>query len=73
MPFPAMMSLLVSFQRRDRRSEGDAQPMEEGAETLELSFPVHLIGCIIGRGGSKICEIQQISGSRIVIAQLDGR
>ncbi|XP_077994028.1 poly(rC)-binding protein 3-like isoform X2 [Glandiceps talaboti] len=39
-----------------------------GQATHEISIPNDLIGCVIGRGGSKINEIRQISGATIKIA-----
>uniref|UniRef100_A0A8C2YBY8 Poly(rC) binding protein 3 n=1 Tax=Coturnix japonica TaxID=93934 RepID=A0A8C2YBY8_COTJA len=43
----------------------DASPP---ASTHELTIPNDLIGCIIGRQGSKINEIRQMSGAQIKIA-----
>lgn len=37
---------------------GGAPPMPSGPQTHEMSIPNDLIGCIIGRGGSKINEIR---------------
>ncbi|EMR10520.1 hypothetical protein PNEG_01230 [Pneumocystis murina B123] len=34
-----------------------------------ISIPSDMVGCIIGRGGSKISEIRRISGSKISIAK----
>ncbi|XP_041120443.1 poly(rC)-binding protein 3 isoform X3 [Polyodon spathula] len=43
----------------------DANPQ---ASTHELAIPNDLIGCIIGRQGTKINEIRQMSGAQIKIA-----
>ncbi|XP_010786836.1 poly(rC)-binding protein 3-like [Notothenia coriiceps] len=43
----------------------DANPP---ASTHELAIPNDLIGCIIGRQGTKINEIRQMSGAQIKIA-----
>ncbi|XP_012586699.1 PREDICTED: poly(rC)-binding protein 3, partial [Condylura cristata] len=43
----------------------DASPP---ASTHELTIPNDLIGCIIGRQGTKINEIRQMSGAQIKIA-----
>ncbi|XP_058888059.1 poly(rC)-binding protein 3 isoform X5 [Acipenser ruthenus] len=43
----------------------DANPQ---ASTHELTIPNDLIGCIIGRQGTKINEIRQMSGAQIKIA-----
>ncbi|XP_041458243.1 poly(rC)-binding protein 3-like isoform X2 [Lytechinus variegatus] len=44
-------------------------PQVQGqATTQEITIPNHLIGCVIGRGGTKIQEIRQMSGANIKIA-----
>lgn len=61
----------------DRRSSGDGAnrglPLvtDEGEEiqTQNISIPSDMVGCIIGRGGSKISEIRRSSGARISIAK----
>ncbi|NXL87347.1 PCBP3 protein, partial [Alectura lathami] len=51
---------------QNKRSPGlDASPP---ASTHELTIPNDLIGCIIGRQGTKINEIRQMSGAQIKIA-----
>lgn len=61
-----------------RRSNSDAAnrgpaPLvtEDGEEiqTQNISIPADMVGCIIGRGGSKISEIRKTSGARISIAK----
>lgn len=61
-----------------RRSGSDAASRpppptttEEGEEiqTQNISIPSDMVGCIIGRGGSKISEIRKSSGARISIAK----
>ena len=44
---------------------------EDGEEiqTQNISIPSDMVGCIIGRGGSKISEIRKASGARISIAK----
>ncbi|KAI8979503.1 hypothetical protein BDF20DRAFT_869958 [Mycotypha africana] len=37
--------------------------------TQNISIPSDMVGCIIGKGGSKISEIRKLSGSRISIAK----
>ncbi|KAF9366245.1 RNA binding protein, heterogenous nuclear RNP-K like protein [Mortierella sp. NVP85] len=37
--------------------------------TQEISIPADMVGCIIGKGGTKISEIRRLSGSRISIAK----
>lgn len=61
----------------NRRSNSDANnrgiPLltEDGEEiqTQNISIPSDMVGCIIGRGGSKISEIRRSSGARISIAK----
>lgn len=38
--------------------------------TQHISIPSDMVGCIIGKGGAKIAEIRQLSGSRISIAKI---
>ncbi|KAH6627862.1 hypothetical protein F5144DRAFT_492642 [Chaetomium tenue] len=61
----------------NRRSDSDAAARgppthdENGEEiqTQNISIPADMVGCIIGRGGSKISEIRKTSGARISIAK----
>jgi len=61
----------------NRRSDSDAAQRgppthdENGEElqTQNISIPSDMVGCIIGRGGSKISEIRKTSGARISIAK----
>ncbi|KAK5130542.1 RNA binding protein, heterogenous nuclear RNP-K like protein [Cryomyces antarcticus] len=62
----------------NRRSGSDAvnrppppTTTEDGEEiqTQNISIPADMVGCIIGRGGSKISEIRKSSGARISIAK----
>lgn len=43
----------------------------DGVETFQKQLPIagDMVGCIIGRGGSKIAEIRQNSGAKITIAK----
>ncbi|KAI0380892.1 hypothetical protein F5Y04DRAFT_87160 [Hypomontagnella monticulosa] len=60
-----------------RRSDSDAASRgppthdENGEEiqTQNISIPADMVGCIIGRGGTKISEIRKTSGARISIAK----
>lgn len=65
-----------TFSRRghsDSVSRGASQnPQSENGEdvqTQNISIPADMVGCIIGRGGSKISEIRKSSGARISIAK----
>ncbi|KAK3990619.1 hypothetical protein QBC44DRAFT_368875 [Cladorrhinum sp. PSN332] len=61
----------------NRRSDSDAATRgppthdENGEEiqTQNISIPADMVGCIIGRGGTKISEIRKTSGARISIAK----
>jgi len=56
-----------------RRVSGDAAPsaVANGVplRTQNISIPSDMVGCIIGRGGSKITEIRRLSGAKISIAK----
>ncbi|KAF2668544.1 hypothetical protein BT63DRAFT_374759 [Microthyrium microscopicum] len=63
---------------RHRNSGGEGLPRppppthtEDGEEiqTQNISIPSDMVGCIIGRGGTKISEIRKSSGARISIAK----
>jgi heterogeneous nuclear rnp K-like protein 2 len=63
-----------SFNRRsDGEQHGRGVPThdENGEEiqTQNISIPSDMVGCIIGRAGSKISEIRKASGARISIAK----
>jgi heterogeneous nuclear rnp K-like protein 2 len=58
--------------RRNGTSDSGPPPrVEEGEDiqTQNISIPADMVGCIIGRGGSKISEIRKSSGARISIAK----
>jgi heterogeneous nuclear rnp K-like protein 2 len=59
--------------RPDGESGGRGVPThdENGEElqTQNISIPSDMVGCIIGRGGSKLSEIRKTSGARISIAK----
>lgn len=47
-----------------------AQVIEGDLRVQNISIPSDMVGCIIGKGGSKITEIRRLSGSRISIAKI---
>ena len=58
--------------RRSGPPEGGQPPLVEEGEDIQtqnISIPADMVGCIIGRGGSKISEIRKSSGARISIAK----
>jgi heterogeneous nuclear rnp K-like protein 2 len=64
-----------SYNRRSASEAASRPPPpthdEDGAElqTQNISIPSDMVGCIIGRGGTKISEIRKTSGARISIAK----
>ncbi|KAI0304971.1 hypothetical protein BC826DRAFT_1089093 [Russula brevipes] len=54
-----------------RRANGDSNAPGNPANlrTQNISIPSDMVGCIIGRGGTKITEIRRLSGSKISIAK----
>lgn len=62
-----------AYNRRSNPDMASRMPMatEDGEEiqTQNISIPSDMVGCIIGRGGSKISEIRKTSGARISIAK----
>lgn len=46
-----------------------ADPSDGDYKTQNISIPADMVGCIIGKGGSKITEIRRSSGSKIAIAK----
>ncbi|PYH95533.1 hypothetical protein BO71DRAFT_200226 [Aspergillus ellipticus CBS 707.79] len=55
----------------DTSNRGYPLVTEDGEEiqTQNISIPADMVGCIIGRGGTKITEIRRSSGARISIAK----
>ena len=55
----------------DNANRGNPMVTDDGEEvqTQNISIPADMVGCIIGRGGSKISEIRRSSGARISIAK----
>ena len=68
----AAIATLAGSQLRDRRGGGDRDDSRgSNTQTYEMSIPNDMIGCIIGKGGSKIAEIRQLSGAMIRISKSD--
>ncbi|KAI9476493.1 MAG: hypothetical protein EXX96DRAFT_652122 [Benjaminiella poitrasii] len=53
-----------------RRSSLTTTVPPSNIRVQHISIPSDMVGCIIGKGGSKISEIRQLSGSRISIAKV---
>lgn len=72
--------IAMTYGRMPRTGNGsdfglyDAYPGAEmylaNVRTQQISIPADMVGCIIGKGGSKISEIRRLSGSRISIAKV---
>ncbi|XP_053603982.1 poly(rC)-binding protein 3 isoform X5 [Plodia interpunctella] len=68
---PAALAALAGSQLRSS-SGGRSQPASN-QQSHEMTVPNELIGCIIGKGGTKIAEIRQISGAMIRISNCEER
>ena len=54
----------------NQSTAADSDPVDPSQiRTQNISIPADMVGCIIGRGGSKISEIRAKSGSKISIAK----
>ncbi|XP_049869951.1 poly(rC)-binding protein 3 isoform X4 [Pectinophora gossypiella] len=68
---PAALAALAGSQLRTS-SQARNQPASN-QQSHEMTVPNELIGCIIGKGGTKIAEIRQISGAMIRISNCEER
>jgi len=59
----------IGAPRRESASTFIVPPPGTVTRTQEISIPSDMVGCIIGKGGSKIAEIRRRSGSYITIAK----
>lgn len=55
------------------RTTQAARTTQTNTQQHEMTVPNDLIGCIIGKGGTKIAEIRQISGAMIRISNCEER
>ncbi|EAU93059.1 cytoplasmic protein [Coprinopsis cinerea okayama7 len=51
------------------QSPSSSNPPATNLRTQNISIPSDMVGCIIGRSGTKITEIRRLSGSKISIAK----
>ncbi|CAO3612504.1 unnamed protein product [Mucor fragilis] len=58
------------FERQQQQQQQQAFLNDPNVRTQNISIPSDMVGCIIGKGGSKISEIRRLSGSRISIAKV---
>lgn len=56
-----------------RNTAANNRNQQTNQQTHEMTVPNDLIGCIIGKGGTKIAEIRQISGAMIRISNCEER
>ncbi|XP_023020275.1 poly(rC)-binding protein mub isoform X3 [Leptinotarsa decemlineata] len=70
-PTGAALAALAGSQLRTSTNSRTQQNSNQ--QTHEMTVPNELIGCIIGKGGTKIAEIRQISGAMIRISNTDDR
>ncbi|XP_054279398.1 poly(rC)-binding protein 3-like isoform X1 [Macrosteles quadrilineatus] len=67
----AALAALAGSQLRTNNPNRNQQNSNQ--QTHEMTVPNDLIGCIIGKGGTKIAEIRQISGAMIRISNCEER
>ncbi|XP_056629888.1 poly(rC)-binding protein 3 isoform X2 [Diorhabda carinulata] len=67
---PAALAALAGSQLRTTNARNQ---QNSNQQTHEMTVPNELIGCVIGKGGTKIAEIRQISGAMIRISNCDDR
>ncbi|KAF1806339.1 cytoplasm protein [Mucor lusitanicus] len=59
------------FERQQQHQQQQQAFLNDpNVRTQNISIPSDMVGCIIGKGGSKISEIRRLSGSRISIAKV---
>ncbi|CAH2105698.1 unnamed protein product [Euphydryas editha] len=68
---PAALAALAGSQLRTSNQTRNAPATNQ--QSHEMTVPNELIGCIIGKGGTKIAEIRQISGAMIRISNCEER
>ncbi|XP_023317799.1 poly(rC)-binding protein 3 isoform X3 [Trichogramma pretiosum] len=70
---PAGLALAALAGSQLRTNNQNRQQPAANNQTHEMTVPNELIGCIIGKGGTKIAEIRQISGAMIRISNCEER
>ncbi|XP_023946171.1 poly(rC)-binding protein 3 isoform X2 [Bicyclus anynana] len=68
---PAALAALAGSQLRTSNQTRNQPTANQ--QSHEMTVPNELIGCIIGKGGTKIAEIRQISGAMIRISNCEER
>lgn len=74
---PTALAALAGSQLRTNNNRNAvaqaAAAAQVQSQSHEMTVPNDLIGCIIGKGGTKIAEIRQISGAMIRISNCEER
>lgn len=70
---PSFSLALAALAGSQLRTSNSRNQQNSNQQTHEMTVPNELIGCIIGKGGTKIAEIRQISGAMIRISNCDDR
>lgn len=68
---PTALAALAGSQLRTNNNNRSVTQVQ--SQSHEMTVPNDLIGCIIGKGGTKIAEIRQISGAMIRISNCEER
>lgn len=68
-----LITALAALAGSQLRTSNSRNQQNSNTQTHEMTVPNELIGCIIGKGGTKIAEIRQISGAMIRISNCDDR
>lgn len=68
---PTALAALAGSQLRTNNNRSVTTQVQ--SQSHEMTVPNDLIGCIIGKGGTKIAEIRQISGAMIRISNCEER
>ncbi|XP_021698535.1 poly(rC)-binding protein 3 isoform X5 [Aedes aegypti] len=68
---PTALAALAGSQLRTNNNRNVQSQVQ--SQSHEMTVPNDLIGCIIGKGGTKIAEIRQISGAMIRISNCEER
>lgn len=68
---PTALAALAGSQLRTNNNNRCVTQVQ--SQSHEMTVPNDLIGCIIGKGGTKIAEIRQISGAMIRISNCEER
>lgn len=71
--FNLFLTALAALAGSQLRTSNSRNQQNSNQQTHEMTVPNELIGCIIGKGGTKIAEIRQISGAMIRISNCDER